>query len=68
MPKTKKNNAEMLKAMIEINDLYKKEHNGEGLLTERVEEQIKEVLKTSEDPDVINVKFNKMLKPTEPKK
>lgn len=66
--KKQKTNADVLKAMIDINDAYKIEHDGESLLTEKVEEEIKSILKASDDSDVINVKFNKILKATEPKK
>lgn len=64
MPKKKKTNAEVLRSMIQINDLYKSQ-NGEGLITEKVENEIKSILNSSDDDDVINVKFNKILKPTE---
>ena len=67
MPKKKKTNADVLRSMIEINDLYKAQ-NGEGLITEKVENEIKNILNSSDDDDVINVKFNKILKPTEIKK
>lgn len=67
MPKKKKTNADVLRSMIEINDLYKAQ-NGEGLITERVENEIKNILNSSDDDDVINVKFNRILKPTEIKK
>ena len=63
----KKTNADVLRSMIEINDLYKAQ-NGEGLITERVENEIKNILNSSDDDDVINVKFNRILKPTEIKK
>lgn len=55
-------NAECLRNILKINEQWAKKHNGDELLSERVKVCIDEILTSTDDDDLINVKFNRMLK------
>lgn len=61
-----KTNAEVLKVVLAIDEAYSKEHpEDESILTTKFKEVIGELIeKYGDDPDVFNVKLNKVLKPS----
>ena len=61
----KKNNAEMIRRLVAIDEQYNKEH-GEHLMTEKTSEFLNDILnKYGDDDDVVSMKFNKQLKTLE---
>lgn len=61
-----KTNAEVLRAVLAIDEAYSKEHpEAEPILTTKFKEVIGELIaQYGDDPDVLNVKLNKVLKPS----
>lgn len=61
----KKNNAEMIRRLVAIDEQYNNEH-GEHLMTEKTSEFLNDILdKYGDDDDVVSMKFNKQLKTLE---
>lgn len=60
-----KTNAQLIKEMVAMHEAYANENDGLELLTPKTYETLKELCDTYKDDDVLNLKFNKALKPLE---
>lgn len=61
----KKTNLEVLKAVLAISEAYEREHPNDTILTDKFKETVKTLIDDyGDDPDVFNVKLNKVLKPS----
>lgn len=62
MIRTKKiSNAECLRTILKINEQWSKKNN-KKLLTDNVVNSIQSILDSTDDDDLINLRFNRMLK------
>lgn len=61
----RKTNLDVLKAVLAIAEAYEREHPNDPILTEKFKTTIKALVdEYGDDPDVFNVKLNKVLKPS----
>lgn len=60
-----KTNAQLLREMVAMHEAYANENEGAELLTPKTYDMLKELCDTYADDDVLNLKFNKALKPLE---
>ena len=58
----RRTNGAMIRDIVKMHEKFAEEHDGDELLTERTYNTLKELCDTYEDDDMLNVKFNQLLK------
>ena len=58
----RRKNGAMIRDIVKMHEKFAEEHDGDELLTENTYNKLKELCDTYEDDEMLNLKFNQLLK------